>query len=103
MSPVVIALGGAIALAGCGSGGPGKLHSGVAAEVGNVAISEAELNHWISLEATFAQKKSGVKVTKPLIIDPPSSNRPGGDQGQEGPQAERAFGEHTEDGMQKPL
>jgi parvulin-like peptidyl-prolyl isomerase len=36
-----------------------------------VAISEAELNHLISLEATFAQKKSGINVTKPLILDPP--------------------------------
>lgn len=42
------------------------------AKVGNVSISEGELNHWISLEATFAEKKSGVKVTKPLIIDPPT-------------------------------
>jgi phosphatidylethanolamine-binding protein (PEBP) family uncharacterized protein len=70
--PALLTLTAAIALGGCGSSGPAKLHSGLVAKVGDSSIGAGELSHWISLEATFAQKKSGVKVTKPLIIDPPT-------------------------------
>jgi phosphatidylethanolamine-binding protein (PEBP) family uncharacterized protein len=60
-----------VVLCGCG-GGPAALKPGVVAQVGNVPIGEAELNHLISLEATVASKNTGAKVTEPVILDPPN-------------------------------
>jgi phosphatidylethanolamine-binding protein (PEBP) family uncharacterized protein/parvulin-like peptidyl-prolyl isomerase len=63
----------AVVLGGCGAAGtPTVLKPGVIARVGNVSITEAELNRKISLAATLAESQSGAKVSKPLIFDPPA-------------------------------
>ncbi len=40
--------------------------------MGGTTITKAELDHLISVEATIARKNAGVKVTKPVILEPPN-------------------------------